>query len=155
MLLIRAYERDAWNNFKKISQLLSDTKARELYYAMDIQMRNIKDIQRYLQNEFKPYFQSTVDRITQEIKIIQQSIERLKEQGVDFKTQADVLFESLIHPIKKEASEAKSSENIVAEKDDEAIVYKPTMIKRIWHWIGSTISFITMPVKILFNKIFG
>jgi hypothetical protein len=152
---VRAYERDAWNNFKKISQLLSDTKARELYYAMDIQARNIKDIQRYLQNEFKPYFQSTVDRITQEIKTIQQSIERLKEQGVDFKTQADVLFETITHPLKKEAAEEKSSEDSAAEKDGETVAYKPTIIKRVWYLISGTVYLITMPVKILFNKIFG
>ncbi|HTM06400.1 MAG TPA: hypothetical protein VL201_04105 [Patescibacteria group bacterium] len=153
---VRAYERDAWNNFKKISQLLSDTKARELYYAMDIQMRNIKDIQRYLQNEFKPYFQTTIDRVAQEIKSIQQSIERLKEQGVDFKTQADVLFETIIHPVKKEVAESKvSSEDVREAGDDKMIPHKPTVLKRVFYWVGGIMSVIITPIKILFNKIFG
>lgn len=148
---VRAYEHDAWDNFKKISQLLSDTKARELYYAMDIQMRNIKDIQKYLQNDFKSYFYSTVDRITQEITAIQQSVERLKEQGVDFKTQADVLFQAIVHPVKKEEIVEKNED--VSELDKEQVNKKQSFLTRIVNILSNLLELITYPVKKLFRVV--
>lgn len=153
---VRAYERDAWNNFKKISQLLSDTKARELYYAMDIQMRNIKDIQKYLQNDFASYFQVTLSRVTQEINAIQQAVERLKEQGVDFKTQADVLFQTITSPLKKEVlKEQNDEESARKEEDVDDVAKKVTIFGRILKLFSGAVEIIVYPVKVLFGKLFG
>ena len=44
----RKYEREAWNNFKDIAHVLSDKKARELFYQMDTAHNNLKDIQEYV-----------------------------------------------------------------------------------------------------------
>lgn len=148
---VRAYERDAWSNFKKISQLLSDTKARELYYAMDIQMRNIKDIQKYLQNEFNSYFKATVDRMTKEIASVQQSVEKLKEQGVDFKTQADVLFQTIVNPPKKETITENNEHTPVVEKEVDT---KVTFLGRIIKVFNNIIELIVYPAKLLFGKFF-
>ncbi|RTL07438.1 hypothetical protein EKK58_01665 [Candidatus Dependentiae bacterium] len=150
---VRAYERDAWNNFKKISQLLSDTKARELYYAMDIQMRNIKDIQKYLQNDFSPYFKTTVDRITKEIASVQQSVEKLKEQGVDFKTQADILFQTIVNPVTKDVNIEKNEHAPVVEDREESNT-KLTFLERVLKMFNNLLDLIIYPTKLLFKKIF-
>jgi hypothetical protein len=148
---VRMYEKDAWNNFKKISQLLSDTKARELYYAMDIQMRNIKDVQKYLQNDFAVYFNSTVERMSAEIKTIKSSIEKLKEQGVDFKMQTDVLFASLNNEEKKHEVH---EQNDVHEQDQQ-VEKQAGLIQRSFNKVKDILYLFIWPFSVLYKSVFG
>lgn len=90
---VRTYEQEAWQSYKQIGQELSDSKARELFYYLDVHMRYIKDIQRYLQQDFARYFQDLIRQISSETNRLLGIVNKLKEQGIDFKKQISKLPE--------------------------------------------------------------
>lgn len=90
---VRTYEQEAWQSYKQIGQELSDSKARELFYYLDVHMRHIKDIQRYLQQDFARYFQDLIRQISSETNRLLGVVNKLKEQGIDFKKQISKLPE--------------------------------------------------------------
>lgn len=146
---VRVYERDAWNSFKEIAQVLSDTKARELYYKMDTSWRNIKDIYKYLQNDFLAHFQDIINKLNAEIGRVRNVVEVLKEKGFDLKKQSELLKESLNQPVQ------------VAVEEDEDDQEESAPKKGFFASIGSTIldgvslfwSTITAPFSYLYHKI--
>lgn len=88
---MRSYERDAWEAFKEIARVLSDKKARELFYRIETDWRNVKDLHRYLQQDFTQHFSQVTGRLQQEINRIKKMLEGLTEKGIVFKEQADRL----------------------------------------------------------------
>lgn len=155
----RGYEKEAWENFKKVSQILSDTKARELYYVMDIQMRNIKDIYKYLDTDFRAYFSNTVKRLAQEIKQVEVEISKLKEQGVDFKKQVDMLADTVIQQQKTTTEEKEGDTGKIDNDESEENGGKESTKKGFFYnmldlltRIGSAIS---LPFKVLSELLFG
>ncbi|HXW85964.1 MAG TPA: hypothetical protein VEK38_01335, partial [Candidatus Bathyarchaeia archaeon] len=88
---MRSYERDAWEAFKEIARVLSDKKARELFYRIETDWRNVKDLHRYLEHDFTAHFSQVSGRLQQEITRIQKMLAGLAEKGIVFKEQADRL----------------------------------------------------------------
>src|SRR5690606_33314533 len=88
---VRGFEKQAWENFKEIAQVLSDTKAEELYYMMDGAWQNIKNIGTYIEKDFTPHFTKLIEDARAQIIRVQNQIKALKEKGVSFKTQAELI----------------------------------------------------------------
>lgn len=84
---VKSYEQEAWQSYKQIGFELSDAKARELFYHLDMHMRYIKDIQRYLQFDFARHFQELTRQVSTETERLLGVVNRLKEQGIDLKKQ--------------------------------------------------------------------
>lgn len=82
---ISNYENDAWNARKEIARILSDTQARELYYRVDSDWRNIKNIYRYLEQDLKRYFDQLIANSKQQIERIKNNLQTLKEKGFDLR----------------------------------------------------------------------
>lgn len=153
---VRTYERDAWNQFKEIGYVLNDAKARELYYKMDSSWRTIKDIYKYLQNDFANHFQELTTKISSEINNVKTILQELKNKGIDLKNNADAILHT---PEKKSgfhdiASENKNSENDQEEPETSKGFFRSTLdsITNSFTWVKNTIS---SPFIFLYQKISG
>jgi hypothetical protein len=141
---VRNYEAQAWNNFKEIAHLLNDTKARELYYVIEGSARNIKDISVYLEREFFAHFNKLIGETARHIARVQNQMEALKEKGISFKRQTDLLEEQQIV--------------VDEDEDEEEVAPRP---KLGWFaWLGSLVSnvlssiwsIIRLPYDLIFKK---
>ncbi|HLJ30867.1 MAG TPA: hypothetical protein VKU36_00370 [Candidatus Babeliales bacterium] len=129
---VRQFERQAWDNFKEIAHILNDTKARELYYMIEGAARNIKNISTYLERDFFNHFTHLINEATKHVTRVQNQIEALKEKGVNFKRQTELL--------------EQKNEQQMEEEEEEEVTPKP---KVGWFgWIGSFF-------KNIFNTIFS
>ena len=144
---VRNYEAQAWDNFKEISHILNDTKARELYYMIEGAARNIKNIGTYVSKDFFPHFNNLISEATKHIKRIQEQFESLKEKGISFQRQTKLI----------EQAQQKATEERAEEEEDE----KPAKPALGWiDWIGSLffqafdyiVSIIKLPYHMLFGK---
>lgn len=118
---VRAYEKDAWRYFKEISRVLSDKKARELFYKMEIIYNNVKDIQEYIQQAFTQHFDTVVSTIKENVERIQSNVELFKEKGVDFKAQAQKMIEQVEPSTKQEQDELDEDEEALRQAQDERV----------------------------------
>lgn len=105
---IRGYERDAWGHFKEIARVLDDKKAREIFYTMDMLYKNVKQVYRYIDQEFRQHFVKTVAMIQEDIEKIRARMTDLKDKGIDFEKRVE-------GALKEEDTTTKASD----EHDDE------------------------------------
>lgn len=87
--LARKYEREAWRSFKEIGYVLSDKKARELYYQMDTAYNNIKDIQEYVGQALVVHLDRVVAAAKNQTERIKTAIDTLNKKGHDLRTLID------------------------------------------------------------------
>ncbi len=143
---VRQFERQAWDNFKEIAHILNDTKARELYYMIEGAARNIKNISTYLERDFLSHFNKLIGEATQHVTRVQNQIEALKEQGVNFKRQTELLEQQ------KEQAQQQ------AEDEEEEVAPKPKLGWFAWIMSGFTnvfnvvFSIIRLPYDMIFGK---
>lgn len=139
---VRQYERQAWENFKEIAHILNDTKARELYYMIEGAARNIKNINIYIEQDFFNHFAKLVGEATKHVNRVQNQIESLKEKGVSFKRQTELLAQKEEQP---------------QEEEEEEVKPKPKLSWFGWIMSGlnSVSNFIISIVRIPYDMIFG
>lgn len=144
----RDYERESWTSFKQISQELSDAKARDLYYKMDMYMRNIKDIQRYLQQDFAHYFQETTNKLSAEVERVKNVVQSLKEKGVDLKKQSHQWLNG-------GAPEVVQPAQTEDEDDEEPVVKKSGILHTIYQSLLFLKDMLVYPFYAIYNTLFG
>jgi|SRR5579863_500180 len=110
--VIRRYERDAWQQFKDIARVLSDTKARELYHNMDVAWTNIQEVQEYLQEPFKEHFDHLINMITTHVDFIKNTVQALKEKGIDLQARmkAQMAAKPVACPVEEEEEQEEAQE---------------------------------------------
>ena len=80
----RDYESKAWVSFKAIGKEIDDKKARNIYYEINNFKQNIDQKSGYLSSSLLPYLHNVlVAKIESNIVKINDSIEKLKQKGVD------------------------------------------------------------------------
>lgn len=146
---VRVYERDSWNYFKEIAQVLSDTKARELYYKMDTSWRNIKDIYKYLQNDFLAHFQDIINKLNTELVRVRTLVAGLKEKGFDLKKQSELLKQGPQKPVQVAMDEEDSQESLPERSFFGAIGYS------IIDGFSLFWEIVTMPFSYIYHKLVG
>lgn len=130
---VREYERTAWDSLKEIAKVLSDKRAQEIYYSMETLWKNVKDIHKYLLNEYSQHFATLTNKIKTETKRIQDTVKQLKEKGISLKEHA----ERLELADKKAHEEAqKEPASSVASTQEEEEEPQPTTWNKIssWFW---------------------
>lgn len=139
---VRQYERQAWENFKEIAHILNDTKARELYYMIEGAARNIKNISSYVEQDFFNHFTKLVEEATKHIDRVQNQIESLKEKGVSFKHQTELLEQKQEQP---------------EEEEEEEVAPKPKLSWFGWimSGLGNIADYIFSIISIPYDLIFG
>jgi len=135
----RQLERQAWENFKEIAHVLSDIKAREIYYMMDGAGRNIKNINTYLEKDFANHFARLIAQANTHVTRVLNQIKSLKEKGVDFKRQVDRLAQQ----------EEQEKRDKAAQEEQEKEAEKKPKVKPKQGWLDW---FISLP-GILLNNI--
>jgi len=141
---VRQFENQAWSSFREIAHILDDTKARELYYVIEGAARNIKNISNYLEREFFNHFTTLINEATKYLTKVQNEIEALKEKGVNFKRQTELL--------------AQKEQTTPDEEEEEEVAPKPKLSWFGWIMSGFTrafnfiFSFIRIPYDMIFGK---
>lgn len=131
------YEQQAWENFKSINRELSDKRARELYYGMDTYWRNLNNINTYISDSFSQYFDQLADRVKQEIEKIKNTMDALKENGIDIQLQAQKL---------KAGKPTELEEEVAAETSESKGIFGT-----VWHWVKTPF----VVVADMFGGLFG
>jgi hypothetical protein len=83
--LVVKYAREARAHKREIGHILDDKKARELYYKIDADWRNIKNIHRYLEHDLQRYFDQLITDMQGQVERIKGALQELKEKGIDLK----------------------------------------------------------------------
>lgn len=110
----RDYEAKAWATFKSIGKEIDDKKARNLYYEMQNFKENIQQKSTYLSSSLLPYLHDTlVAKIESIIASINQSIEQLKQKGIDL---SNIMKSEQAHDIAQLQEREKTSNAIAVEK---------------------------------------
>lgn len=89
--LCNKYEHKAWENFKDIARELNDKEARKLYYNTEALFKDVKNIKQYLENDFRQYFDSLVQKGREHSQKISSQVNALKATGVDIKKESRLL----------------------------------------------------------------
>jgi len=146
---VRQFEKQAWDNFKEIAHMLSDSKARELYYMIEGAARNIKNISTYLERDFLNHFKKLIDEATKHVQRVQSQILGLKEKGVTFKRQADI--------IAQQKEKERLAQEAADEEDEEESTPKPKLGWFDWiiASIKNALSSVTSIIRLPYDMIFG
>lgn len=87
------YEQRAWENYDKISEVLNDEIAEQLYLAIQGFMTNISLIDQYIKNDFMRYLDQTENIITQLHERIKKRVEDLQSRGLELLEKIDVAIQ--------------------------------------------------------------
>ncbi len=137
---VREQERQAWGQFKEIARVLSEKKARELFYQMDVAWRNIKSMSAYLEKEFADHFKQLTERAEQHVERVKKEIQALREKGVDFKKQAD-----RIEAQEEEQERAQQEAELVEQEEQEVVAQQG--------WFGSMVTSVMTGLKTSLNAV--
>lgn len=77
----RQYETKAWANLQKIAQTLDDQKARELYLQIEVDLKNAKNMAKYLEKDLKDYVNSIVNEQAKTLTDIKDKVKALEKEG--------------------------------------------------------------------------
>jgi hypothetical protein len=113
------YEATAWESMREIGRIVSDTKASELYYRMDADLRTVKDIAKYVEQDLNQHFDKLLSNAREQTERIKTSLQALKEQGVDLKARVQ---EAQEHDLARDAAAA------AAEEEKEKVKVKPEKV---------------------------
>lgn len=78
------YDEQAWKDYEKIELVLSDEVAEGQLRNIENALENVSAIERYLDSEYKAFFEKSVAAIDEHTAKIKQQVEQLKEQGIAF-----------------------------------------------------------------------
>lgn len=112
--LCRSYLQQARDSLQEIKRELSDKNARELYYSMDALAKNVNDIYQYTMHQFTFYFNQLITQAKEQVERITQSVDILKEKGINLKKELQALN---LREMEKEAAEAEESIPKSVEKE--------------------------------------
>lgn len=125
--LARAYEGEAWQLLNQIAEELSDKKAREDYYAIATIWRNVKEIGAYITGPFAQHFVHLAESTVQRIKQIEDSLELLKEKGVEISKQEEQFHQPC---------ELEDDGDIEEEEEEE----EPAAPVGLFAWVWQTVT---------------
>jgi len=102
---VRKHEHEAWQYFKEIGEILSDKKARELFYKIDVALQNVKQMSKYLDQQFAEYFENLEIRARSSVEQIRKDLENFKNKGIDLKASIAHLTQEEIKIVEEQRQE--------------------------------------------------
>lgn len=105
----RGYETKAWDNFKKIGQILDHVEAQKLFYEIHSYYVSVQKISDYINKGLWSSVITNINKVQPEIQKIQDGIEQLKSQGIDLKQE--------LEKIEKEEQEREQKKKEQAERE--------------------------------------
>ena len=117
----RFYENEAWENLKKIGIVLLDGKAKELYYHIESDVKNIQQLYDYITQKFADYFNKNIQQAHDTQTKIQAKLKSLQDKGIDLQKQIEKVQEdetrALEKKIEEDAVEKTKKEMALKEKE--------------------------------------
>ncbi len=130
--LCRNYEKKAWEYLQIIVKELSDAKARELYYHIETLDKNAGDVLKYIKGEFTTSFDQLIVTAKEQAARIKATVQSLKEKGIDFKKQADVMEKQAAHREQERIAHEKEEAIQKAIEETEQDLSWSAVPGRIW-----------------------
>ncbi len=128
----RKYEKQAWEHFKEIGKELNDKKARLLFYEMEGFFKTVEKNRDYVSKDLWNYFNDTTQQINDHLNKIKNSVDQLKQKGIDLNKE----FERFAQANKeKDKNELKAEQDLVQKELAEIAKQKEALAKSSWkHW---------------------
>ncbi len=110
-------EQRAWNDYQKLDELISDTKANEHLKNIQAALKNNENIKEYIYTNFLSYFNQLVQKIVESTEAIQNEAQKLKQQAKDFEK---IIQEELMQEeTKRKEAEAAAEEELLRKEEAE------------------------------------
>ncbi|MDP3889128.1 MAG: hypothetical protein Q8Q25_01135, partial [bacterium] len=140
---VRGYEREVWQYFKEIARVLNDKKAREIFYKIDITLKNVSDINCYIRQAFNDHFNKLVTAAREQVERVKMEVNALREKGIDFKEQLKSIdqqksLRGMIKPAQEEFEETESAgffQNYIVRPLKTTMSYIGSGLKGFWDGI--------------------
>lgn len=81
----REYERKAWSDFKEIGRILSDKKAKELFYEIDAHLKNVQNILNYIRTDLSNFFDRIINKTKELSDSVSGQVDSLSKEGLNLK----------------------------------------------------------------------
>lgn len=154
---VRNYDAQAWDKFKNIARLLSDTKAREQYYEIDSLLRNVQSVKLYITQTLMTHLDQLIQQVQTQVKNVQQAVNAFKAQEIDFKNTADTIeklsrFEFQEREQKRREERRKRLEQ---EQEEASLSVWQSVYKYTLGPVVTLVSYVGYVLVWPFKKIFG
>jgi len=127
----RQYELQSWKNFKEIARVLNDAKARELFYGIETNYKNVEAVFNYLQHDLNSYSTTIMQSMEQQADKISSLLNDIKQAGINLKQQ--------VVELKELEEEKKKQEALAKQKAEEQQTKKAPVKPQGWFertWSG-------------------
>ncbi|HJM68878.1 MAG TPA: hypothetical protein QGF02_02950 [Candidatus Babeliales bacterium] len=153
----RDYENKAWENFKKIGQILDHVEAHKLFYEVHGHYTSVQKIAEYINQGLWKSVVANADKVGSQLDKISSSIEALKAKGLDLKEEM-VKFQQ--QDEKAEEERKKEEEDARIAKEKKALEAKKKkapkgIVANVMHVINSVIQSIIGFFTGIFKSIIG
>lgn len=138
----RDYETKSWEDFKEIGRVLNDEKAKELFYEVEADYKNVESIYNYINSELHNYMNSNLNEMGVLAKDTVDALAKLDDE--------DLSLKSLVEK-HKEAVETKK--RLAELKEQEALNKKaqPKKSKGFFSGIANWFSSLWKSIKGIFG----
>jgi|GEM_PF-4834879 len=133
------YEQQAWDKYERISEVLNDHLAEQLYRDIQSFLNHINAIDEYIKGPFNNYFNQTVTMLRQQIVSINGALKKLQEQGIAFESQA--------------TKELKEKQKHAHQKSQKQQQTPESWFVKILNFFKTLGAYIAFPFVFLGNKI--
>jgi len=111
----RDYENKAWNDFKKIGQILDHVEAHKLFYQVHGYYTSVQKVADYINHGLWSSVVANANKVGEQLSKISSSIEALTASGVDLKAEM-VKFKKTDEEVEKERQEEEERERLAKAK---------------------------------------
>lgn len=140
------FEQSAWDEFEAIAHELSDKRAYERYYVIDGIHNNLKELQKYISEEFTNYFNNLVKSAQEKTEKAKKEAQALKDKDIDLREQVKMF-------ITEEEAAQDEQERLAAQKAAEE-AKKPVVPVKVSFFCKMWLGFVGF-FKSLWNLLFG
>ena len=131
----RDFEKNGWEDFKEIGQILNDQKAKALFYKVDGYQKNVAKVLEYITGPLQKYFMELTLRAKKLSEELLVEVAKLQAAGLDLKFELDVKLGKAQAPVIETAKEREAK---MVKK-----VVKPTgwwsdvtgFFSELWSWL--------------------
>ena len=151
----RDYENKAWDDFKKIGQILDHVEAHKLFYQVHGYYTSVQKVADYINHGLWSSVVSNANKVGEQLSKISSSIESLTASGVDLKAEM-VKFKKTDAEVEKERQEDEERERLAKAKAAAAKKKKKAsggFVTNIWNAISGFFIGVFTAVGGFFSKI--
>jgi hypothetical protein len=155
---IKSFENNAWTEYQKLDELISDDQAKTIYFKILNFSENAEQINTFVRGDFLNFFNKTMQNIASAINTVNDDIENwIKESNLIIKKVDDLVKQDINEKIKtKQKEDEIKNQKILEEKKKELEKLKKSIKpKTFTEQISENLSQIKNKTLNLLNKFFA